>query len=184
MRKRIQVGELGLPMLLLLLAGLAGCVRSKGEVLVSTLPSDLRLERQGALLLRVFSDIEGSEECCDGIRDSLSSQLKERGLFSEIRTADGDEAGPVATRLEVKVVKLKKVGTMSRMFLGRHKGQARVVTENRLYSQAGNRELGSFIADGESSLKGVIPELSGTTKQAVKRIVEQIVAVLQQHAGE
>jgi hypothetical protein len=177
--KKKWLDRLGMLLLVVLLVASAGCLRSKGNVIVNNLPSDLRLEREGTLRLRVFSDLEDSEGCCGDIRDALAALLRERNVFGEV-VFDRDGSGkPAGMALEVKIVTLRKVGTTGRLLLGKYKGQARVVTENRLFDEADGKEVGSFIIDGESSLKSVIPALSGTTRQALKRVSEQIADVLQ-----
>ncbi|RQW03552.1 hypothetical protein EH223_09170 [candidate division KSB1 bacterium] len=124
------------------------------------------------------------EECANGASRELiasSKNLPERRIFLTVVSGADRSVDPVDWTLEVKIVTLRKVGTMGRLLLGKYKGQARVVTENRLLAEAGPKEIGSFITHGESSLKSILPALSGTTTQALKRVSEQIAAVLQQY---
>jgi len=168
MRKKIII-------LLLVAILFAGCA-SKG-VTVTTQPVSTKLSNYQTMLINVSSLILGAEEEITKVESMLVTTLRQSENFEKI--IGGSVAPDEITdlQLNVKIVKVKKVGSGARAMLGIFDGRAHIVCDVELIDSKDSKKIGAVKAEGKSSGGSVFAK---GTDQAIKRATEKIIEFIHQ----
>ncbi|MGD2295689.1 MAG: hypothetical protein PVF22_07625 [Candidatus Aminicenantes bacterium] len=161
------------PVLILLVGMTAGCA-SQGT-LVTTQPVSTGLSNYRSILVNVTSGISGSELEITKLETMLVTMLRQGGRFEKIIGGSVSQETPVDLRLNVAIVRLKKVSSGERALVGALAGRARVLCHSELVQARDMRKIGEFQAEGKSSGGSVFAK---GTDQAIQRVAEKIVEFL------
>lgn len=141
-----------------------GC--ATGGVHKASAPST-KLSRNQSICINVSATTSAWSPEASSLKGILIAKLDESGIFRNI-TTDADTAD---LRLDVLIVRVKRVSGASRVLVGAMAGRAGINTESRLYDVRSNASLASFDAYGRSSGGTVF---AGTTAQAIDRVADKI----------
>jgi hypothetical protein len=153
-----------------------GCA-STGTISVTT-PMTVKLSTYKTMLLNVSSQVPGSSEEAVQLETMTIVKLQEKGLFDKLISGSSSPNAQADLRLNAKIVRLKRVTSEARMWVGGAAGRAGIDVEVELFDSKEGKNIGAFVAQGRSSGGSVA---AGTTPQAVERAVEQIVEFIQKN---
>jgi len=160
--------------LILILFG--GCA-STGTIRVTT-PMTVKLSTYKTMFLDFSSQVPGSSEETVQLETMTIVKLQEKGLFDKLIAGSSSPDAQADLRLNAKIVRLKRVTSEARMWVGGMAGRAGIDVEVELFDLKESKTIGTFMAQGRSSGGTVF---AGTTPQAVERAVEQIVEFIQKN---
>ncbi len=156
---------------------LSGC--ASGSINVRE-PVSAKLSSYSTLLVDVsFNNTEYFSEAKDQLETLLISKLRKKDLFEKVFSTASSGGATADLQLNITIVDLYKVTRSNRLFWGYiiggcfgGSGSAKIHVSVKLFEPDTSKMISDFDALGSSSRHSTF---AGTTKQAIKVVVNQIV---------
>ena len=147
----------------------AGC-SSTGKTQLYKTPSSV-LSGDKVVSVEVLSKVAGSNKAQEQLEGSIVGKLRQKKLFERVYSRSVSTDNSYDLKINVTIIKLRKVNPDSRFWLGVFAGQGRLEADVEIIDAKTNEALGQAKVKGKTSGGSA---LAGTTPQAVERVAEQV----------
>jgi len=158
-----------------LLNGCASITRGSIEV-EKPLPNKLGNDKYRSLGLEISSETTDSGVVLNQLEGLLMEELRNTELFEEVFLTELYPEKRFDLKLALTVLDLNQVSANKRYWIGGLAGKADMLVKVELFEGKSGELLYSSVVEGESSAGHAF---TGTTVQAVKRVVEQMMSFVE-----
>ncbi len=152
----------------------SGCA-STGKITAIKTAGLVEPDRYKILTIHVYSEDKKASSQVSALESQLRQDLRNRGRFETVYFSDEKQEKSADLKLDVKLLKVRRVSSLSRVMFGAFAGRAKLVAQVQIADLNTQAEVASFEVEGKSSGGTVF---AGTTDQAVQQVSKQIVDYL------